>query len=135
MKTDWTHLERFRIRNTDYATQTGDTFGLFVLQKNKTQIRAIASDGNKDIEEIPPELRGWEHVSVSVKYQNTKGKVIDRTPTWEEMHWIKRIFWEDHECVVQYHPPQSSYVNTMQTCLHLWRSIDQTFPTPPEIMV
>jgi hypothetical protein len=135
MKTDWTHLERFRIRNTAFATKTGDPFGLFVFQKGKAQIRAIVSDGNDDIEEIPPDLRAWEHVSVSVKYKNAKGKVCDRCPTWEEMHEIKRIFWEDEECVMQLHPPQSSYVNVNSFTLHLWRPTKATIPTPPVILV
>lgn len=40
---------------------------------------------------------GWEHVSVSYK---------NRVPTWDEMCKIKDMFWNDDECVVQYHPPE-----------------------------
>jgi len=52
----------------------------------------IASDG-----------LGWEHVSVSRK---------DRPPSWDEMCQIKALFWDDEDCVLQYHPPRSEYVNT-----------------------
>jgi hypothetical protein len=75
----------------------------------------IASDG-----------MGWEHVSVS--YPN-------RCPTWEEMCFIKELFWEPEDVVIQYHPRESEYVNQHPYCLHLWRSTDQVVPTPPPIMV
>lgn len=71
---------------------------------------------------------GWEHVSVS-PYQ----KRI--TPSWDDMCKIKEIFFNDDECVVQYHPPKSEYVNNMPNCLHLWRPIEAEMPMPPSIMV
>lgn len=76
---------------------------------------AIASDGE-----------GWEHVSVSLP---------DRTPTWEEMHAIKGLFWGEEDCVVQYHPPKSDYVNAHPYCLHLWRPTEGTIPRPPSDLV
>jgi len=69
---------------------------------------------------------GWEHVSVSMK---------NRCPTWEEMCAIKDLFWKDSECVVQYHPPKSEYVNNHPFCLHLWKKISGDFETPPKILV
>lgn len=69
---------------------------------------------------------GWEHVSVSLKR---------RCPTWEEMSMIKDIFWDDEECVVQYHPPKSQYVNRHPHCLHLWKKIGHEFETPPKILI
>ena len=71
---------------------------------------------------------GWEHVSVC-PYQ----KRI--TPTWDDMCRLKDIFFEEDECVVQYHPPKSQYVNNMPNCLHLWRPLNETMPMPPSIMV
>lgn len=71
---------------------------------------------------------GWEHVSVSPFKKS-------HTPTWEEMCNLKDMFFHDDEVVVQYHPAKSEYVNNMPNCLHLWRPIDQTMPTPPSIMV
>lgn len=68
----------------------------------------------------------WDHVSVSRP---------DRTPTWEEMCWVKDRFFHPHECVVQYHPPESEYVNNHAHCLHLWRPQKSVMPTPPSILV
>jgi hypothetical protein len=69
---------------------------------------------------------GWEHVSISTEY---------RVPCWEEMCYVKDLFWDDEDCVVQFHPPKSEYVNMHPRCLHLWRRIGQNFETPPSILV
>lgn len=65
---------------------------------------------------------GWEHVSVSLE---------DRCPTWEEMCWVKGLFWEDEETVLQFHPAKSVYVNQNCFCLHMWRPVGFTIPSPP----
>jgi hypothetical protein len=69
---------------------------------------------------------GWEHVSVSCK---------NRCPNWQEMNWVKDQFWNPDECVVQFHPPQSEYVNNHPYTLHMWRHIVMAFPMPPSILV
>jgi hypothetical protein len=78
----------------------------------------MVSDGSDDIP--------WEHVSVSTR---------TRCPTWEEMCWVKSLFFEEEEAVVQYHPPRSQYVNDHAYCLHLWRPLRAELPTPPSIAV
>lgn len=69
---------------------------------------------------------GWEHVSVSTK---------SRVPTWEEMCFIKDLFFEDEELVIQFHPPKSRYVNVHPHVLHLWKPIGRPLPFPPLGMV
>ena len=71
---------------------------------------------------------GWEHVSVRPYYQ-------DRTPTWDEMCHFKDLFWNDDECVVQYHPPKSEYVNCHPYVLHLWKPAVGKILRPPIWMV
>ena len=66
---------------------------------------------------------GWDHVSVSLK---------DRCPTWDEMEWIKRKFFEDDDAVIQIHPPLKDYVNCCEFCLHMWRPWDHEIPLPPK---
>ncbi len=68
----------------------------------------------------------WEHVSVSLS---------DRCLTWEEMCFIKNLFWDDEDAVMQLHPPQSDYVNNHEFTLHLWRPMAANIPLPPSIMV
>lgn len=90
--------------------------GCFIVPlKHQQKLRIIASDGF-----------GWEHVSVSRR---------DRCPTWDEMCQIKALFWDEDDCVIQYHPPRSEYVNNHPNCLHLWRPIGVLLPMPPSIMV
>ncbi len=69
---------------------------------------------------------GWEHVSVSTP---------DRCPTWDEMEWVKRKFWQDGDCVMQLHVPPSEHINCHPHCLHLWRPIGVEIPRPPAHMV
>ena len=69
---------------------------------------------------------GWEHASVSLK---------SRCPTWEEMCMAKSIFWGPDECVAQFHPPESEYVNHHPYCLHLWKKISSEFDLPPRMLV
>ena len=84
------------------------------------RFRVIASDGGD-----------WEHVSVTLR--NVGGP--DRLPTWTEMCFVKDIFWDKSDCVVQYHPPETDYVNYSPYCLHMWRPINQECPRPPSILV
>lgn len=80
-------------------------------------IRCLVSDG-----------MGWEHVSVSLPG-------LDRCPTWDEMCFVKDLFWDDEEVVLQYHPKRSEYVNAHAYVLHLWRPRGMVFPRPPKAMV
>jgi hypothetical protein len=69
---------------------------------------------------------GWEHVSVSVD---------GRVPNWQEMCFVKNLFWSDEECVVQFHPPKSEYVNLHPYCLHLWKPLERDVLLPPSLLV
>lgn len=73
---------------------------------------------------------GWEHVSVHVV---SDGK--QRTPTWSEMCKIKDMFWDEEDCVIQYHPPKSMYVNQHKHTLHLWKPIGVEIPIPETYLV
>lgn len=102
--------------------------GLFFVQnprhrelKENFRLCCIASDGYGWQEQGMP-LPAWEHVSVSTPI---------RTPTWKEMCWVKAIFWDDEDTVMQLHPPKSEWVNCHEFCLHLWRPIGIQIPRPP----
>ena len=98
--------------------------GFFIIpyqKPNGLQYRVQASDG-----------MGWEHISVSIALP---GRQALRCPTWGEMCYIKKLFWDEEDCVIQYHPAKSEYVNRHPYVLHLWRPIDQVIPIPEKIMV
>ena len=54
--------------------------------------------------------------------------------TWNEMCWVKELFWDDFEVVFQYHPPKKDHVNNHKYCLHLWKG-PGTLILPPKIGV
>lgn len=91
-------------RDGRYASKKGDSFGMFLVPRF---ILIIASDGKED-PSCPRESWGWQHVSVSVKDKGSAFK--SKLPTWDEMCHIKGLFWENGDCVVQYHPPEADYV-------------------------
>lgn len=97
-----------------FKHKAGDPFGWFMIPSpiKFNQWIAVQADAQSE----------WEHVSASLK---------NRVPTWEEMCFLKSLFWDDEECVVQFHPPKSEYVNISKTCLHLWRYKGE-FPRPPK---
>jgi hypothetical protein len=51
------------------------------------------------------------------------------------MCFVKDLFWDEEECVVQFHPPKSKYVNHHTRCLHLWKQIGVVVPMPPTKLI
>jgi hypothetical protein len=128
MKPDFTTLNRHRIRSGPMGS--GDDAGrngAFQFRRGKVDFIVICSDGS----ETPEGLAHWEHVSARCRGLDLK----ERCPTWEEMCFLKSLFWEPTECVVQYHPPESEYVNNHHAVLHLWKPVDVEMLAPPSILV
>jgi hypothetical protein len=106
----------FRIRTGPFgSTDDYGPNGAFKLKRCGRTYYMVASTG-----------LGWEHVSVSSE---------TRIPNWEFMCFVKDLFWDPEDCVIQYHPPKSLYVNNHKNCLHLWRKIDFDFPIPSTHLV
>lgn len=98
-------------------------YGAFLVPGPCAQtLRIIASGGDDD----DPLSEGWEHVSVSCP---------KRCPNWQEMVFVKGLFWGPHETVVQFHPPESEYVNNHAFCLHLFRDRKNGHRLPPSILI
>lgn len=115
--------EQFRKGFPRYPSKEGDPFGVFVIPNamapKKRQLNVIACDGVET---------GWEHISVSVG-------ITRIPPSWEEMCFVKDLFWNEDECVVQFHPTKSDYINIHAGVLHMWKCVNQQFPMPPKIFV
>lgn len=114
--------EKFRIVTGLMASDsTFGNNGCFLIPspvKGRT-LFIIASDG-----------MDWDHVSVSVSRINQ-----ETIPYWDEMVYTKNLFWDEEDCVIQYHPPKSDYVNVHEHTLHLWRPTAAEIPTPPLVLV
>jgi hypothetical protein len=114
-------LDDFRVAEGPYRSYRGDDYGAFLFPGPCNQnLKVIASPGDAH------EGIAWEHVSVSLR---------NRCPNWEEMCFVKALFWEDDTAVMQLHPPKSEWINNHLYCLHLWRPLDAEIPLPPGIAV
>jgi hypothetical protein len=112
-----------KYRVTKGVMSSDDSYGnngFFIIPlSNRTYLQVISSDE-----------MDWEHVSV-VSVSDKK----PRTPSWSEMCKVKDMFWEENDCVIQYHPPKSEYVNNHQNCLHLWKPKNSEIIMPPSELV
>lgn len=79
-------------------------------------------------------VMGREHVGGSVSDVHKK-RFHRRIPSWEEMCYVKDLFGEPEEAVMQLHPPRSQCVNECANCLHLWRPLKEHIPMPGGCMV
>ena len=113
---DLRQLDQFRSASPAvirvYGWAGDSTCGVFYPND---QLRVIASTGE-----------GWDHVSVSRR---------DRCPSWEEMEFVKRMFFKEDETAMQLHVPPSRHVNNHPYTLHLWRPQSAEIPTPPQEFV
>lgn len=113
----------YRIRAGRFGTtEEAGNNGAFVLPspiRSVRQLVVIASDG-----------MGWEHISTHARIGHE-----EYTPYWDEMTFLKRLFWDAEDSVLQFHPAESEYVNNHPNVLHLWRPVGIEFPTPPSVLV
>lgn len=73
---------------------------------------------------------GWDHVSV-----HADEDLVSRTPTWDEMMLVHRLFFTDRETSMQLCVPPSEHVSCHPHTLHLWRPQRGHIPRPPGWMV
>lgn len=96
------------------------------VKEKKFTLVCIADDGCHGFKLI----ESWEHVSC-YKHDGLKRYI----PSWHDMCFVKSLFWDEEDCVVQYHPPKSDYVNHNPFVLHLWRPVELPLPLPPKELV
>ena len=114
-------LEGWRILHSYFATHPFEDAGAFRIPgPHNVTLTVIASSGQKELGV------DWEHVSVSLP---------NRCPNWPEMCFVKDLFWDAEETVIQLHPPKSQWINNHPYCLHLWRPKSVSIPLPPSVAV
>jgi hypothetical protein len=127
-------IDRYRNHEADRYYQTKDSEraygGAFMVPaphsrnglRRHSFIRVIASSGKDQTEDNFK----WDHVSASLP---------DRCPTWEEMDYLKRLFFKPDEVCFQLHMPPNENISNHPYCLHIWRPLEAKIPLPPSIMV
>jgi hypothetical protein len=125
--TPWLLAEPFRIQIPNYiVTKHGDDYGAFLIKyKHRHNLRCLVGSGKIALKDLGDKY-AWDHVSVSLE---------DRCPTWNEMAYIKNIFFSPEETVIQFHPHMSEYINCHPFTLHLWCPLLVKIPLPPKEMV
>jgi hypothetical protein len=124
--------EKFRIVTGRQASNSAfGNNGAFRIPSLPKPGRSHAN-GQRELFIIASDGAGWEHVSVHVFIG---GKEKFAMPFWDEMCYIKDLFWDEEDVVMQLHPKKSEYVNLHAYVLHLWRPTSQAIPTPPSILV
>lgn len=112
-------LEQHRVTTGSYGSdETYGNNGAFGIPSGGITLHVIASDGG-----------GWDHVSVHGAWGDLPAENV--TPAWDQMCYVKSLFFRGDEWVVQYHPAESKYKNVHPHTLHLWRSQTAVMPTPP----
>lgn len=101
----------------EHCVQGGECVGggAFMIPFKDRSLYVIASTG-----------LGWDHVSVSLN---------NRCPNWREMSFIKDLFFDDDEVVMQLHVAKKDHINLHPYCLHLWKPQFTDIPLPPNFMV
>ncbi len=131
----WKVPEQHRLKGTqDFYGAPGEPFGAFKLDsptRKGYEILVIASPGG-DVGE--GRIVAWEHVSVHVS-SNFTGAWADYTPTWEEMDYVKGLFWDEADVVMQLQVNDGQKVNVHKHTLHLWRPTDREIPLPDRDLV
>jgi len=118
MKDSSIGIELYRITKGMFKSDASyKMMGAFEIPFESNILCVISDDGLES---------KWEHVSVSLK---------NRCPNWREMCFIKDLFWNEEEIVIQYHPPKSKYINNHPNVLHLWKQIGKEIELPPSILV
>lgn len=117
-----------RLRVGEFRTDDNDGLsGAFFVVCHKTacELKIISSTGHGwEKEGLAPPC--WEHVSVSTR---------NRCPNWDEMCFVKSLFWDDTETVVQFHPDRAHYVNCHPYTLHLWKPVGISLVLPDSLAV
>lgn len=116
-----------RVKNGESTSEIAETLNI----KRKSINHALGERGRKLIQDENTKWNGpdfWDHVSVSLPDNS-------RCPTWDEMCFIKNLFFRDDETVVQFHPKKSEYINNHPYTLHLWRPHAYDYSLPMQLLV
>lgn len=109
-------LIRFRVDLPGYEIVPDDDIqGAFIIPYLIYELKVVCGCGQR-----------WDHVSVSLS---------NRKPTWDEMDWIRRLFFKPDEVVLQIHPPVDQHINYHPYVLHLWRAWGVEYTLPPRWMI
>lgn len=117
----WSHVDQYRVSDGVMRSPSGVPYGMFFIPGPCAQeLKCIVSAGTVD-----PQYP-WDHLSVSCR---------NRCPNWQEMEFVKHIFFKEDEYAMQLHVPVANHINLHPFVLHIWRPLNAVIPIPNPIMV
>ena len=122
-----TELDKYRVRTGPMASDNsyGNNGAFIIPHKHRILLACVVSD-----------QEDWDHVSIHVEtMRKKKQKWIQRTPTWDEIVFVKDMFFRPDEWEMQFLPGQKDYINDHNYTLHIWRPHNVLIPKPPIWMV
>lgn len=133
----WKIPEEFRHSFSIFGS-SGAPYGAFKCESPTRQgyeLLIIASPGGViDDDNGGERTINWEHVSVHAGFAFV-GDQRTATPTWDEMDYVKGLFWDAADVVMQLHINDGEKVDTHKHTLHLWRPTDREIPVPDKDLV
>ena len=109
---------RWRIRTGKMGSDdTAGWNGAFIVPLEGHMWQVLISDG-----------MGFRHLSAT----NAQKSML---PSWNVMCRLRDYFFADDAWVMQLHPPKDEYINDHPYVLHLWESLNDPIPIPPNFMV
>ena len=100
MKSDWSHLEEFRLlldtsgAASKYGTKRGEHFGAFCVPFSRdTRLMLIAAASDGETAEIV-------RVNAATR-EPFRNQWKEHPPTPEQMQFARQLFWDDDEPVIQ----------------------------------
>jgi len=51
------------------------------------------------------------------------------------MEFVRELFWQDNEVVMQLSVARSEHLSFHNFCLHMWKPLGQKIPLPPSLAV
>lgn len=96
--------------------------GAFVQYRDKDFMLFTIYDTESLLGVLLSTVGGWDHVVASV---------VGKTPTYQQMKFVKRLCFRDDEWAYEVHPAVDDYVSIHHNALHIWRPHDDVWRVPP----
>lgn len=132
----WKIPEEHRLNRPGFGIK-GDPFGAFKCDSPTRKLHELiimASPGGTFEDGGKQRTVKWEHVSVHAS-ANFTGTWVNTTPTWDEMDYVKGLFWDPADVVMQLHVNDGKKIDIHKFTLHLWRPTDKDIPLPDPDLV
>jgi hypothetical protein len=123
--------EQYRVTEGKFATKKehGPNGVFFIpIKRNKFDFHC-----GFFLQVIASNVKGWEQIFINV-VSHDKKKVIERTPTWDEMCMAQKYFWDPEDVCIQIHADESNYKKLNKFALQILKKVGSVYEIPISLM-